>query len=134
MKVVFADTFYFLAILNIHDAGHAKAQAFTANYSGRMVTTEWVLIELADALAGSPEGRTQFVKTRTQLQTDSEVAIISYEVALLDEGIRLYAQRRDKQWSLTDCISFGVMRQQSLTEALTADHHFEQAGFIALLK
>lgn len=50
------------------------------------------------------------------------------------DGIRLYEQRRDKQWSLTDCISFVVMKREGLTEALTGDHHFEQAGFVALLK
>lgn len=53
---------------------------------------------------------------------------------LLQEGIDLYDQRPDKDWSLTDCISFVVMRKQSITEALTGDHHFEQAGFVALLK
>jgi hypothetical protein len=46
----------------------------------------------------------------------------------------LYRQRADKDWSLTDCISFVVMRQRGLTEALTGDHHFEQAGFVALLR
>jgi len=50
------------------------------------------------------------------------------------DGVRLYAQRPDKEWSLTDCISFVVMRRHDITEALTGDHHFEQAGFIALLK
>jgi predicted nucleic acid-binding protein len=46
----------------------------------------------------------------------------------------LYHLRPDKQWSLTDCISFLVMSEEGITEALTADHHFEQAGFVALLK
>ncbi len=46
----------------------------------------------------------------------------------------MLARRLDKDWSLTDCISFAVMQERSLTEALTSDHHFEQAGFTALLK
>jgi len=50
------------------------------------------------------------------------------------EGIQLYASREDKEWSLTDCISFFVMQREAITEALTGDHHFEQAGFVALLK
>ena len=51
-----------------------------------------------------------------------------------DEGVRLYVARPDKDWSLTDCISFVVMRERGITEALTGDRHFEQAGFVALLK
>lgn len=53
---------------------------------------------------------------------------------LLDNALDLYHQHADKEWTLTDCISFVVMREQELTEALTQDHHFEQAGFVALLK
>lgn len=53
---------------------------------------------------------------------------------LHNRSIKLYASRPDKQWSLTDCISFEVMRREGITEALTGDHHFEQAGFVALLK
>ena len=56
------------------------------------------------------------------------------ERSLFEAGLRLYASRRDTEWSLTDCISFVVMKQHNLTEALTADHHFEQAGFIPLLR
>ena len=53
---------------------------------------------------------------------------------ILYERIQLFRQRPDKQWSLTDCISFVVMRRESITEALTGDHHFEQAGFVVLFK
>jgi hypothetical protein len=52
----------------------------------------------------------------------------------MDRGLALYAARPDKEWSLTDCVSFLVMQDHGVTEALTADHHFEQAGFVALLK
>jgi uncharacterized protein len=53
---------------------------------------------------------------------------------LYEEGVKLYAARDDKEWSLTDCLSFVVMQEANITESLTADHHFEQAGFVALLK
>jgi predicted nucleic acid-binding protein len=53
---------------------------------------------------------------------------------LLRQGIEFYDQRPDKEWSLTDCLSFVVMGRENLREALTGDHHFEQAGFTALLK
>src|SRR5947199_324028 len=50
------------------------------------------------------------------------------------DGIQLYSQRPDKEWSLTDCVSFVAMQRREITDALTKDHHFEQAGFVALLK
>ncbi|MEX0702442.1 MAG: hypothetical protein WD069_10140 [Planctomycetales bacterium] len=60
--------------------------------------------------------------------------LIEPDAALFDAGISLYESRADKHWSLTDCISFVVMQQHGLVDALTGDHHFEQAGFNALLK
>jgi len=53
---------------------------------------------------------------------------------LLDRGIQLFRARRDKDWPLTDCISFAVMQDEGIKNALTGDKHFEQAGFIALLR
>jgi uncharacterized protein len=134
MRIVFADTFYFLALVNPSDKGHGKAVAFTTTFTGRMVATGWVLTELADALASTPQGRAEFLSTRDDLRADPDAEIIPCDDALMGEGIRLYAQRPDKSWSLTDCISFVVMQREGLTEALTGDHHFEQAGFVALLK
>ena len=132
MSKVFADTFYFLALLNKNDEAHAKALQF-ATLIERLVTTEWVLTELADGLASSRH-RGVFLRTRQELLADADVQVIPLDVQLHEEGIRLYASRTDKEWSLTDCISFVVMRREALTEALTGDHHFEQAGFVALLK
>ena len=132
MTKVFADTFYFLALLNKHDEAHAKA----VSYSGlidKLVTTEWVLIELADGLASSRH-RKVFVQTRQELIADADAQVISFEKQLYDEGIQLFHNRADKHWSLTDCISFVAMKRESITDALTGDHHFEQAGFVALLK
>lgn len=134
MKTVFADTFYFLALLNPSDQAHAKAVAFTSGNTIRMVTTEWVLTELADGLAGSRRGRKEFLGTLADLQADADVTIVPGDPALMAEGVQLYAKRLDKEWSLTDCISFVVMQKQGITEAVTGDHHFEQAGFVALLK
>ncbi len=134
MRAVFADTFYLLALLNPTDQAHARAVAFTSGYQGRLVTTEWVLTELADALAFSPQGRAEFLATRADLPADADVVVAPCEQTRLEDGLTLYAQRQDKKWSLTDCISFAIMQREGITEALTGDHHFEQAGFTALLK
>jgi uncharacterized protein len=134
MTTVFADTYYFLALVNAKDAGHPKALAFTRSFQGRIVTTGWVMTEMADALAFSALGRAEFVATWNDLQMDPDAQVVGCDDPLLAEGIRLYSQRPDKEWSLTDCISFVVMQRHGISEALTKDHHFEQAGFIALLK
>jgi predicted nucleic acid-binding protein len=134
MRTVFADTFYFIALLNPSDATHDRAVEFTAGNAIRMLTTEWVLTELADGLAKSPRGRMEFLATLADLQTDEDVTIIPCGQALMAEGVDLYGQRPDKGWSLTDCISFVAMAKADITDALTGDHHFEQAGFVALLK
>ncbi len=133
MTTVFADTFYYLALVNPGEQRHQQARKYTARYNGRMVTTSWVLTELADALANQ-NSRGAFLQVLAQLQGDPEVAIWPPNPGLFNDGVSLYAARPDKEWSLTDCISFVVMQREGLTEALTGDHHFEQAGFVALLK
>lgn len=133
MRRVFADTFYFLALLNADDDAHARAVGFTAVYSGELITTAWVLTELADALC-SPINRPEFIATLADLRASSQVRIIPPDVAIFEKGIQLFSARLDKEWSLTDCISFEVMKREGIAEALTGDHHFEQAGFQALLK
>jgi predicted nucleic acid-binding protein len=60
--------------------------------------------------------------------------VISTSEDIFDQGLSLYKERQDKGWGLTDCISFVVMRERAITEALAADRHFEQAGFKALLR
>jgi len=132
MNRVFADTFYFLALLNKNDAAHEKALGYS-HLIDKLVTTEWILTELADGLAASKH-RNVFLQTRQELQADEDAAIVGFDFQVYEEGIRLYSTRPDKEWSLTDCISFIVMKQEKVAEALTGDHHFEQAGFVALLK
>jgi uncharacterized protein len=97
------------------------------------VTTRWVLAELANAMA-APLTRTGCAAYMRFLETDEDVEIIGDEGDLYERGLRLYEERPDKEWSLTDCISFVVMQRKRLKEALTGDHHFEQAAFVALLK
>ena len=60
--------------------------------------------------------------------------MVPFDAGLMDRGLAIFAERQDKDWPLTDCISFVVMQEQGITEALTGDRHFEQAGFVAMLK
>lgn len=133
MKVYFADTFYFLALLSPDDAAHERAANIAARLPGRLVTTAWVLTEVGDAMA-SPLNRPLFLELLRSLRANPAVEILPADEGLFEAGVGLYARRPDKEWSLTDCISFAAMEQRGLFEALTGDHHFEQAGFRAMLK
>jgi uncharacterized protein len=131
MKRVFVDSFYFFAILNSSDAAHATAIEFSKQNSASLVTTTAVLTEVADGLARSAN-RAALRRIIASFRAIESHEIVAMNDALFDRAIELYDARRDKQWSLTDCISFVVMTDQGLHEALTGDHHYEQAGFTAL--
>ena len=132
MTPVFADTFYFLALLVTTDSAHARAVEFGRTFTGKILTTGWVLTELFDAMA-HPANRATVVAFLAELQSTELFIVKPLSNALADAGMRLFAARPDKHWSLTDCISFVVMQRDGITDALTADHHFVQAGFRALL-
>ena len=129
----FADTHYFLAMMNPRDERHARAVQFSHTRGDRLLTTAFVLTELADGLARSAT-RGAFAIVYDRLRSDPRTQIVPATPNLFDRGLSLYRARPDKDWSLTDCISFVTMSENSVREALTADHHFEQPGFAALLK
>ena len=133
MKRVFADSFYFFALVSNDDSRHKQAVTFTQQYVGQTITTGWVLTEVADGLS-RPPWREAFLTLHVRLLLNPKVEIVPCSEQLFNAGLELYRQRSDKSWSLTDCVSFVVMEREGITEALTGDHHFEQAGFVALLK
>ena len=132
MKTVFADTAYYLAFLNVHDELHGRSAEFTTSFDGQLLTTTWVLTEVADALS-RPAFRSTVVDFVRAIQTDPQVTIVPADQELFDRGFDLFARRPDKDWSLTDCISFLVMEELGLKEAATLDRHFVQAGFDVLI-
>jgi predicted nucleic acid-binding protein len=133
MSRIFADTSFYVALVNARDVQHPLAQDFSRTFRGIVVTTDFVLVELGNWLSRSGD-RGVFVRLLEQLQGDPNILIHPAHHDLFQQGFALFKHRPDKDWSFTDCISFVVMQSQGLTEALTADHHFEQAGFTALLK
>ena len=133
MKAVFADTFFFLAAINPADAAHERAIDFSDNYDGPLLTTAWVLTEVADALDGRDD-RHLFRELYESIANDPRVEILLPDAELWRRALDLYFDRSDKDWSLTDCTSFVLMADRKLTEAATGDHHFDQAGFQALLR
>ena len=131
MRALFGDAFYFLALLNERDEAHVRAAAFEMG-SGRLVTTAWVLTEVANTMSAR-RNRAEFLDVLDKLRRNAQAVIVPPTQELFERGVALYAERPDKDWSLTDCISFVVMREMDISEALTGDRHFEQAGFTALL-
>jgi uncharacterized protein len=132
MSVVFADAFYFVARLNGRDQHHDRVVAFSRDFRASILTTDWVLMEVADALAKS-ECRPRVRDFVLHLRQAAAWEIVLASRELFDRALDLYRQHADK-WTLTDCTSFLVMRERGLTDVLTADRHFEQAGFNTLLK
>src|SRR5439155_22681425 len=127
MSAVFADAFYFLGRLNPGDESHEQAVRVGTQEARPIVTTAWVLTEVADAMS-SPANRPAFLRLLETLQSSPDVKIIAATAELFDLGVQLYDERPDKERSVTDCISFVVMADEGVAEALTGDHHFEQAG------
>lgn len=128
---LFADSYYFITLLCETDAHHERVRSFSSQRRDVIVTTRWVLAEVADALSAPP------LRSRVEILFERATHHPSFEVltdsdSLFDRGRSLYNQRPDKHWSLTDCISFAAMEQENLREALTGDRHFSQAGFTAL--
>ena len=133
MKPVFADTAFYAASLMPRDAFHARAVEASRQNRATIITTEFVIVELLNFFAGT-NGRATATRFVQSLRTDPDTIIVAASNQLIERGFDLFAKRPDKEWSLTDCISFVVMEEQGVTEALTSDADFEQAGFKVLLK
>ena len=133
MSRVFADTHFYIALLSKKDDAHDAALRGQADTEIReVITTSWILVELADAMS-LPRERDITAKFIARLRSAASTRIVPVSEELLWRGFDLYRTRPDKEWSLTDCISFVVMSDEGLTEALTRDRHSGQAGFMALL-
>ncbi|NUO82028.1 type II toxin-antitoxin system VapC family toxin [candidate division KSB1 bacterium] len=129
----FIDTSHIIALVDTDDEYHALANLAGEALTGKMVTTEAVLIEFGNALSKAKYKQLAF-DTIADLRNDPNIEIAPVDISLIDRALAMFGSYQDKDWSLTDCISFVVMRERGLAEALTADHHFEQAGFRAILR
>jgi predicted nucleic acid-binding protein len=129
---IFIDTSYFLALVNSRDKYHQAAKTAAAQVAPPFITSEAVLIELGNALARPPHRRLG-IRALQQIWRDAKIEIVMLNRELLAETITFYQAHPDKAWGVTDCASFVIMQQRGVREALTADKHFEQAGFKRLL-
>ncbi len=135
MKTLFADAFYWVALLNPHDQWHQTAREAAEEYSSaRLVTTEAVLVEVLNFFSAfRTEMREAAAETVQDILDDDRIAVVPPSHRTFMDGLEFYEARSDKNYSMVDCMSMRVMRDQDLRDVLTHDQHFEQEGFTALL-
>lgn len=132
---VFLDTGYTIALSVESDEHHERAVELAERLESeqtRLVTTRAVLLETGNALS-KERYRKSAIELFDALEEDTLVEIVPLSEELFAKSFELFRSRPDKEWGLVDCVSFVVMRERGLTEALTPDKHYEQAGFRALL-
>jgi len=134
-RLALLDTSFILALENRDDSFHERAKSLANDFYGEdcVLLLHWgILLEIGDGYA-RVERREKGCGLLCKLQQEGGFRIVPLTEALLQNAITLYSERGDKNWGLTDCVSFVLMRQEGVVEALTADVHFRQAGFRALL-
>jgi predicted nucleic acid-binding protein len=128
----FVDTSFVVGLTNQRDQYHEKALELAISFDRRpLCTTDAVLLEIGNILSG--RFRDQAIQTIEGFLASDEVEIVRLDRILFDKAFDLYKTHRDKSWGLVDCVSFVVMTEQGIEEALTCDKHFVQAGFRALM-
>lgn len=135
MRIVFADTGYWIAITNPDDELHESARLVVERLGEfHIVTSEMVLVEFLNFMSKLGEYKRMLaVDVLREILNDPQVDVVSQTSQQFREAVDLYEARPDQRWSVTDCSSFLVMREMDITEALAHDLDFAQAGFAVLM-
>jgi uncharacterized protein len=135
MSEMFLDSSFAIALSAASDQYHRRAVEISGVIEAqgtRLITTHAVLLEIGNALSRQRYRRAA-IQLLKSLHADPSILLVSLSDSLYQRAFQLFEGRWDKEWGMTDCLSFVVMEERSVHEALTADHHFRQAGFRALL-
>lgn len=134
MRLIFADTLYWVALGFRRDQWHQAAVTVTRSLGEvRILLTEEVLVEFLNAFSSGPWLRRAAVEQVRRIRNSRNMEVVPQTPASFVSGFEFYARRPDKSYSLTDCISMQTMRARGITEVLTHDHHFTQEGFVILI-
>ena len=136
MIEIFLDTSFAIALSSATDRNHVRAVKLANQIETdrtRLVTTQAILLEIGNSLS-KQKYRAAAIQLLESLETDPSVEVILLTNSLYRSAFNLFKQREDKEWGLVDCTSFIVMQNRGITDVLTADTHFQQAGFRALLR
>jgi uncharacterized protein len=131
----FLDTGHLIALLSSKDHFHQQAVRFQAQVKleqRRLITTEAVVFEVGAAFSRVAKRHVGIAVMHT-LMNDPMIETVAISALLRDKAFALFAKHQDKDWSLCDCASFVLMQERGIEHALSVDHHFDQAGFTALL-
>jgi uncharacterized protein len=131
--MILLDTGYFIALFTPDDDLHARAAAWSLHLAEPLLVTEYILLECVNCFS-RPQDRPSAHALIEHVRSDGVCEVVPASQELFEAGLRLHRDRPDKEWSLTDCISFELMAERGMNQALAYDHHFEQAGFEALLR
>lgn len=136
MRFVFADTGYWVALLNPRDDLHQKAVKLSQSLQPiHIFTSEVVLTEVLNDFSKRGEYfRDLATELIRGLRSHPNTTIVPQTSQQFEQAFNLYTQRKDKQWSHTDCVSFNLMTEYEIAEALAYDKHFVQAGYTALMR
>ena len=136
MKQIFADTFYWVALINSQDNWHQRVREVTSSLKNvELVTTDEVLVEVLNFMSAQGANRRRCtVEFIDDLLQNPRLQIIPQNRESFLQGFELYRRRMDKEYSLTDCISMTVMQRLKISEVLTHDNHFKQEGFRILFE
>jgi len=136
MTSVFADTSYWIALLNPRDGLHHKARSASAQFSSaEIITSEMVLVELLNSFSESDSrSRGAAAKLAEVLRATARVRVVPQTPEQFETALQRYKRADDKNWSITDCASFQIMERERIRSAFTHDKHFSQAGFETLLR
>jgi uncharacterized protein len=136
MTLLFADTGYWIALLDPQDSLNGKAKALSrAHFQATVMTSEMVLTEVLNHFSKRGRGlRIAALMLVNSLRDSPSIEVLPQTPELFQQALQLYSQRLDQAWSHTDCASFVIMQQRGIVEALAYDKHFEQAGFRALMR
>ncbi len=132
MNKTFLDTSFVIALVNDRDQYHERARSLSPVYMrDYLVTTDAVLLEIGNALA--KDFRREAFEIIEILRGSNKTEVVEISRDSFEKGLELYGNRTDKTWGLVDCISYVVKKENGITDALTGDKHFTQAGFRALM-
>ena len=136
MPAVFADTGYWIALLNPGDDLHARATELSITLEEQVIiTTEMVWTEFLNHVTGWGSHMCwAAAQAVTEWRNDPNVEVIEQSGRQFEAALARYQSRLDQAWSLVDCSSFIVMEERGIRDALAFDRHFEQAGFTPLLR
>ena len=131
--MIFVDTSFVVAWINPADALHKRAIDLLIDFQSEpWLTTDCVLLEIGNSLAR--RHRAEAVNTIENFLSDETIEVVGLDANLFNRAFELFRGRRDKTWGLIDCVSFLVMKDNDITDALTNDRHFQQSGFKALMR